>query len=98
MPTQSTAERNQRDARLSLRASAQQQQLIRSAAASLDKSVTEFVLDSATSNAEKVLADRRWFSLSEDAWAKFQSLLDAPVVAMPKLKALLTEPTVFDVQ
>ena len=96
MPSPSTTERNQRDARLSLRASAQQQQLIRNAAVALDKSVTEFVLDSATANAEKVLADRRWFSLDEEAWTEFQALLDSPVHSMPKLKALLTEPTVFD--
>ncbi len=98
MPAPSTTERNQRGARLSLRASAQQQQLIRNAAAALDKSVTEFVLDSATANAEKVLADRRWFSLDEEAWTEFQALLDAPVSSMPKLKALLTEPTVFDAE
>jgi uncharacterized protein (DUF1778 family) len=54
------------------------------------------VLDSATANAEKVLADRRWFSLDEEAWTEFQALLDAPVRSMPKLKVLLTEPTVFD--
>ena len=96
MSSHSTTERNQRDARLNLRASAQQQQLIRSAAASLDKSVTDFVLDSATTNAERVLADRRWFVLSEEAWTEFQALLDAPVAHTPKLAALLSEPTVFD--
>jgi uncharacterized protein (DUF1778 family) len=87
---------SQRDARLNLRASSQQQQLIRSAAAALDKSVTDFVLESATTNAERVLADRRWFLLSEEAWEDFQNLLDAPVSSMPKLAALLSEPTVFD--
>lgn len=96
MPSQFTAERNQRDTRLNLRTSAQQQQLIRSAAAALDKSVTDFVLESATSNAERVLADRRWFVLSEEAWVEFEALLDAPVARTPKLAALLSEPTVFD--
>jgi uncharacterized protein (DUF1778 family) len=98
MASQSTTERNQRDARLNIRTSSQQQQLIRSAAAALDKSVTDFVLDSATANAERVLANRRWFVVSEDAWVEFEALLDAPVSRTPKLAALLSEPTLFDAQ
>ena len=101
MPTRPTAqpasERSQRDTRLNLRTSAQQQQVIRRAAVALDKSVTDFVLESATAHAERVLADRRWFVLSEQDWAAFEALLDAPIERVPKLRALLTEPTVFDV-
>lgn len=89
-------ERGQRDTRLNLRTSSHQQQLIRRAAAALDKSVTEFVLDSATVAAEQVLADRRWFMLDEEQWEQFRALLDAPVAEIPKLRALLTQPTVFD--
>jgi uncharacterized protein (DUF1778 family) len=89
-------ERGQRDTRLSIRASSQQQQLIRRAATALDKSVSEFVLDSAASAAERVLADRRWFLLSEEAWEQFQALMDAPVAPMPRLERTLTKPTVFD--
>lgn len=85
-----------RDARLNLRASTRQQQLIRSAAAAVNKSVTDFVLDSATANAERVLADRRWFVLSEAGWSELEALLDAPIGATPKLDALLSEATVFD--
>jgi len=91
-----TTERGQRDARLNLRASQQQQQLIRKAAAALNKSMTDFVLESATANAERVLADRRWFVLSGEDWGRFEALLDAPVLDTPKLKRLLSEPTVFD--
>lgn len=96
MSSHSTAERGQRDARLNLRTSAQQQQLIRHAAAAVEKSVTDFVLESATANAERVLADRRWFVLSKEEWDDFEALLDAPVARTPKLAALLGEPTVFD--
>lgn len=96
MPSQFTPERGQRSARLNLRTSTQQQQLIRSAASALDKSVTDFVLESAMSHAERVLTDRRWFVLSEGAWDDFKALLDAPVSSTPKLAALLSEPTVFD--
>lgn len=98
MPVGNTSERNQRNSRLNLRASATQQQVIRSAAAALDKSVTDFVLESATINAERVLADRRWFLLSEEAWSAFEELLEAPASNTPKLAALLNEPSVFDIR
>jgi uncharacterized protein (DUF1778 family) len=89
-------ERPQRDTRLNLRASREQQQLIKRAAAALDKSMTDFVLESAAARAEEVLADRRWFLLDDEAWARFEELLDAPVEDMPRLRRTLTEPTVFD--
>ena len=91
-----TSERNQRDERLNLRISAAQQQLIRRGAAALDKSVTDFVLDSATAQAERVLADRRRFVLADEQWVALEALLDAPVRRNPKLRALLSQPTVFD--
>jgi uncharacterized protein (DUF1778 family) len=97
MPANSTSERNQKDSRLNLRTSIQQQQLIRSAAAAQDKSVTDFVLESATTNAERVLADRRWFIISTESWNALGELLDAPAAETPRLSRLLSEPTVFDV-
>lgn len=100
MPTQpdieESAERAQRNMRLSIRTSSQQRQLIRRAATALDKSVTDFVLDSAATAAERVLADRRWFLLDDEEWATFQELMDAPTAAMPRLQRALTAPTVFD--
>lgn len=96
MAEPATTDRAQRGARLNLRASQQQQHLIKSAAAALDKSLTDFVLDSATATAERVLADRRWFTLVGEDWDRFESLLDAPTGDTPKLQRLLTEPTVFD--
>jgi uncharacterized protein (DUF1778 family) len=100
MATRARAEeapdRPQRDARLNLRASKEQQQLIKRAAAALDKSMTDFVLESAAARAEEVLADRRWFLLDDQAWARFEELLDAPIEDMPRLRRTLTEPTVFD--
>jgi uncharacterized protein (DUF1778 family) len=95
MKTEPT-ERHQRDSRLNLRTSSRQDDLIRRAASALDKSVTDFVLESATAQAERVLTDRRWFALDDERWAEFEALLDAPAPAMPKLRALLTAPTVFD--
>jgi uncharacterized protein (DUF1778 family) len=87
--------RSSRDARLSLRATARQDELIRQAASTVDKSVTEFVLESASVAAEQVLADRRWFALDDVSWKAFQAALERPVVFKPRLSALLNEPDFF---
>jgi uncharacterized protein (DUF1778 family) len=81
--------------RLNLRASAQQDALIRRAAESVGRSVTEFVLDSACANAEHVLADRNRFVLDDEAWKRFMVALDRPVTDKPRLKRLLSEPSVL---
>ncbi len=82
--------------RLNLRASAQQDALIRKAAESVGRSVTEFVLDSACASAEHVLADRNQFVVDDDAWKHFMAALDRPITDKPRLKRLLSEPSVLD--
>lgn len=84
-----------RDARITMRATARQRALIQQAAEALDTSVTDFVLESASIAAERVLADRRWFILSSQDWADVQVLLDRPARAKPRLAALLNEPSPF---
>jgi uncharacterized protein (DUF1778 family) len=93
--TSSTDTRSSRGARLNLRASARQDELIREAANAVDKSVTEFVLEAASLAAEQVLADRRWFVLDDVAWEEFQAALERPVVFKPRLSALLNQPNFF---
>jgi len=85
-----------RDARLNIRTTAKQDTLIRLAAQTTNKTVTDFVLDSASNAAEQILADRRWFILDDSAWAAFVDILERPPVVKPKLRSLLAEPTVFD--
>lgn len=85
-----------REARLNLRASAQQGALIRQAAVASDKSVTEFILESATSAAEHVLADRRRFELDDANWRAFQTALERPAMLKPRLRALLSESPVSE--
>lgn len=80
-----------RETRLNLRATAKQDALIRLAAQATSKTMTEFILDSASIAAEQVLADRRWFMIDESSWAAFQDLLERPAVIKPKLAALLAE-------
>jgi uncharacterized protein (DUF1778 family) len=80
-----------REARLNLRATAKQDALIRLAAQATSKTVTDFVLDSASNAAEQVLADRRWFLLDDAAWASFEDLLERPAVLKPRLRDLLAQ-------
>lgn len=94
--TEATSERKQ--SRLNIRASARQDTLIREAAAVSGKSVTEFVLNSACSTAEQILADRRQFVIDAAAWARFMEALDRPLAIKPRLHELLETPSVLDRQ
>jgi uncharacterized protein (DUF1778 family) len=85
-----------REARLNLRASTQQGALIRQAALASDKSVTEFILESATRAAEHVLADRRRFELDDADWRAFQTALERPAILKPRLRTLLVESPLFE--
>jgi uncharacterized protein (DUF1778 family) len=82
-------ERIARDARINLRVPTSQAALIRRAAEAQDKSLTDFVVTSASAAAEQVLADRRWFRLEDAAWESFDALLDRPAVFKPRLNELM---------
>jgi uncharacterized protein (DUF1778 family) len=77
------------DATITMRVPARTRDLIDSAAASLGKSRTEFVLDSARQHAVDVLLDRRVFSLDAEASEAFAVALSAPVAPNAALKSLL---------
>jgi uncharacterized protein (DUF1778 family) len=94
--TEAPTTKTPRDQRLNIRASAQQQQLIRRAAEATDRTVTDFILGSALESAERVLADRKWFVASDEQWTEFHALLDAPLEPMPKLRRLLERESPFD--
>ena len=86
-----------KDARINVRLASSQAALIRQAAESQDKSLSEFVISSAAAAAEQVLADRRWFRVDESAWERFEALLDRPAIYKPRLADLLaTEDTFVD--
>ncbi len=80
-----------RTARIGLRATQKQHILIQRAAEILNKSVTEFILDSACRSAENTLLDRRYFLLDEEDWDKFNAALDRPAEIKPGLLKLLEE-------
>ena len=84
-----------RTEKLDLRISPEAKARLQTAAAAMDRSMSEFVLESALSRAEEALADRRVFGLDARAWRAFQAALDAPTRPLPRLKALLKKPGFF---
>jgi uncharacterized protein (DUF1778 family) len=86
-----------RSRRLNLRASVEQEELMRRGAREFGESLTEFVVRSACSEAERALADQRRFVLDEGQWKAFVAALDGPAAAKPELRRLLTTPGVLDV-
>ena len=82
--------------RIDVRASATVKQLLQEAARSSHKNVSEFLLDAGITAANQALADRRHFVLNDEQWAAFMQALDAPPKPMPRLKKLMSEPSVLD--
>lgn len=74
---------------INLRASRRQKALIDRAAATLGRSRSDFMLDTACREAETVLLDRRYLVLSDEAFEQFTAILDEPPQDNPKLRRLL---------
>lgn len=91
-----TTPRTNRTEKLDLRLSRSAKQTLQAAAKAARKSVSEFVLDTALSEAEERLADRSVFTLDAERWAAFVNALDAPPRRLPRLERLFREPSVFD--
>jgi len=91
-----TIQRTIRTENLDLRLSKSAKQTLQAAAAFARKSVSEFVLETALSEAEERLADRKAFTLNAKKWESFVAALDAPPQHNPRLERLFHEPSVFD--
>ena len=85
-----------RSEKLDLRLTPEAKRALQSAAAAAQRSVSEFVLESALARAAETLPDRQRFGLGPEAWAAFQAALDAPPSAKPRLAKLLKDKSIFD--
>jgi uncharacterized protein (DUF1778 family) len=85
-----------KDERIAVRASHAQRDLITRASRISSTTVSDFVLKASLERAEDVLADRREFRLPDEQWTAFVSLLDRPPTDKPRLRRLLTEPSILD--
>jgi|SRR5271166_4106677 len=82
--------------RLNIRASVEQENLIREAAQRRGENLTDFVLRSACVEAELTLSDKRNFALPPEKWKAFLKALDSPPVIKPQLKKLFSEASVLE--
>jgi uncharacterized protein (DUF1778 family) len=88
--------RTNRTEKLDLRLTATAKRTLQNAAAASHKTVSDFVLESALTRADSVLAERQVFRLDAKRWSEFQKALDAPPRSRPRLARLLREPGVLD--
>jgi len=73
-----------------------EKQMIHDAAAATQRSVSDFVLESALARAEETLTDRQHFGLGAEQWQAFMVALDAPPRELPRVKRLFSEPSLFE--
>ncbi len=85
-----------RSEKLDLRLTPGAKQTLQQAAAAAQRSVTDFVLESALASAAETLADRQSFQLDPGQWEVFVAALDAPPQVHPRLTRLLQEPSVVE--
>jgi uncharacterized protein (DUF1778 family) len=81
--------------RWDFRVASETDQVVRQAAETAERTLTDFVVDAAVVEAERVLADRTEFVLAADQWERFVELLDRPPQEKPDLEKLFSQPSVF---
>ena len=84
------------DTAVTLRLPVRTRELIDSAAATLGKSRTEFMLESARQHAFDVLLDQRVFSLDAKAGEAFALALENPPAPVEALRALMANKTPWE--
>ena len=82
--------------RIDIRTTPSVKRVLQDAAAAKNKTVTEFMLDVALTEAAELRANQRLFTFNDEQWQAFTVALDAPTRPRPRLEALLREPGVFD--
>lgn len=84
-----TVERPKADTTITMRLPVQTRELIDRAAATVDKTRTEFVLESARERALDVLLDQRVFHLDAAASEAFAKVLENPPAPVEALRSLM---------
>ena len=85
-----------RSARLGLRATPEQEAVLRRAAEVAHKSLTDFILDSACLAAEQTLLDQRLFMVTGNQYQALMDLLDRPEQANDGLRDLFARKAPWD--
>lgn len=82
--------------KLDLRLTTAAKRTLKEAADVSNRSVSEFVLQSALAQADIALSHRRVFELSPQRWKLFLEALDRPTQSPPRLSKLLNSKGYFD--
>ena len=85
-----------RSSRLGLRATPEQEMILRQAAQVKQKSLTEFILESACQAAQETLLDQRLFLVRDAQYQSLLELLDQPPTENPGLQRLFSTPSPWD--
>ena len=85
-----------RSKRINIRASVQEEELMKRGAVRRGKTLTEFIVESACTEAAELLTDQTVFLLPPEQWKAFVKALDRPPRVRPKLRELFAESTVLD--
>jgi uncharacterized protein (DUF1778 family) len=85
-----------RSEKVDLRLTPLAKQKLKSAAAAANRSVSDFVLESALARADETLADRQHFGLDREQWMAFMAALDASPRHHSRMERLLNEPSIFE--
>ncbi|MCB8884042.1 DUF1778 domain-containing protein [Acidisoma cellulosilytica] len=85
-----------RSEKLDLRLTSESKRMLHAAARASQRSVSDFVLESALARAQETLPDRQHFGLDAAQWEAFLTALDAPARPLPRLGRLLATPSVFE--
>ena len=85
-----------RSARLGLRATPEQEAVLRRAADVAHKSLTDFILDSVCQAAEQTLLEQRLFMVSGSQYQALMDLLEQPEQANEGLRDLFSRKTPWD--
>lgn len=94
MPTLKT--RPRRTTRLNLRATDRQKRLFENVAQRQGLTVTDFIIESAYSKAQEILAEERHFAVSGQTWKAFLAALERPAQVKPRLRRLFAERTILE--
>jgi uncharacterized protein (DUF1778 family) len=94
--TQASTNRGTKTARLGLRATPEQERLLRRAAEVSRKSLTEFILDSAFRAAEETLLDQRLFLVDNERYQRLMEILDQSPAENSGLRDLFAKKASWD--
>jgi len=95
MTRQAATTRTAKSQRIEVRATERQEAILRRAAMATDRTMTDFILASAVEQAERILAERRWFTGTSEEYDEFLRLLDEPLDSTDKFEKLWSRPSPF---